>query len=114
MLADVLGRPIGFPKTYEGSAFGAAIVGMRALGIVDSLDVAADLVPIGETVSPGPAADVYTRLLPLYSDLYIALEPAFDALARLGIEPPGSPTPAPTPPVPLHLPPSPAPGGASP
>ena len=44
MLADVLGTPIGFPTGYEGSSFGAALLGMDALGLVPSIDVAADLV----------------------------------------------------------------------
>ena len=36
MLADVLGMPVGYPAGHEGSAFGAALLGMQALGMVDS------------------------------------------------------------------------------
>ena len=32
MLADVLGLEIGFPAAREGTSFGAALLGMRALG----------------------------------------------------------------------------------
>jgi gluconokinase len=112
MLADALGRPIGFPRTHEGSALGAAIVGMRALGIVDSLDIAADLVPVVQTESPTSAADVYARLFPLYSALYDTFEPAFDALGHLAGELPGSPTPAPSA-HPVHGAPGPATGAES-
>ncbi len=83
LLADVLGRPIGFPASPEGSAFGAAIVAMRALGLVDSLDAAAGLVPVVETVQPTAAATVYARLLPLYAQLAETLEPAYEALAEI-------------------------------
>jgi len=71
MLADVLGMPIGFPASDEGSAFGAALLGMRALGIVDSLDAAADLVRIEHTVQPDPAA----------AATYAAMRRAFAELA---------------------------------
>lgn len=99
LLADVLGRPVGFPRSPEGSALGAAIVGMRGLGIVDSLEIAADLAPVVHTEFPTGAATVYTRLLPLYSGLYDALEPSYRALAGLVADLPGTPAPAP-PPVP--------------
>ena len=47
--------PIHFPQGHEGSSFGAALLGMQALGIIDSIDVAADLVQVESTVRPGPA-----------------------------------------------------------
>ena len=89
LLADVLGREVGYPVSHEGSAFGAAIVGMRGLGMIASLDVATDLAPVADVDSPGEAAAVYARLLPLYDSLWDALEPSFDALAELAAELPG-------------------------
>lgn len=81
MLADALGMPIGFPQEHEGSAFGAALLGMEALGLVESIDVAAELVQLGEVVEPNEAnAAVYARLLPTFAGLYDALGPAFRAL----------------------------------
>ncbi len=77
MLADALGMPVGFPAGHEGSAFGAALLGMDALDLIDTLDVAADLVDIGDVVEPGPAAAVYAELLPTFAELYDALAPAF-------------------------------------
>ena len=41
MLADALGMPIGFAAGHEGSAFGAALLGMEALGLVEGIDRAA-------------------------------------------------------------------------
>lgn len=84
LLADVLGMPIGFADGYEGSSFGAALLGMEALGLVDSIDVAADLVAITATVLPDPAAHaVYAATLPTFDALYEALAPTFVALRGL-------------------------------
>ena len=44
MLADALGMPIGFAAGHEGSAFGAALLAMDALGLVEGIDRAAQLV----------------------------------------------------------------------
>ena len=83
LLADVLGMPVGYPAGHEGSAFGAALLGMQALGIVDSIDVAAKLVRIAEVVEPDPgAAATYAELLPIFAQLYDALGPAFVKLPR--------------------------------
>ena len=85
ILAAALGMPVGFPAGHEGSAFGAALLGMEALGIVESIDVAADLVEIADVVEPDPAeAATYAEALPAFAALYDQLEPAFRTLARLG------------------------------
>jgi gluconokinase len=91
ILADALGMPVGFPEGHEGSAFGAALLGMQALGLVESIDVAADLVQIADVVEPEPdAAAAYAELRPTFAALSDALEPAFRALRRFGAhEPPG-------------------------
>ncbi|MEU7797988.1 gluconokinase [Micromonospora arborensis] len=95
MLADVLGLPVSFPAGHEGSSFGAALLGMQALGLIPSIDVAAELVRIEETVRPDPAAAAtYAALLPLFAELYDALVPAFTSLRRLA---PGLPTGPPMP-----------------
>ena len=84
MLADTLGMPVGFPAGHEGSSFGAALLGMQALGIVESIDAAADLVQIKDVVRPDPAAAaVYASLQPVFAELYPALVPTFTSLRRL-------------------------------
>jgi gluconokinase len=81
MLADVLGSPIGFTAEREGSALGAAIVGMEALGLVDSIDTAAELVSVTQTIDPDPAAaPVYASLLPLFARVSEELVPTLSAL----------------------------------
>ena len=83
MLADALGMPIGFAAGHEGSAFGAALLAMDALGLVDGIDRAAQLVDIEDIVEPeAGAAGIYADLLPTFASLYDALAPAFRALER--------------------------------
>jgi gluconokinase len=92
ILADALGMPVGFPAGHEGSAFGAALLAMQALGLVESLDVAGDLVRIDDVVEPDrAAAEVYADALPTFASLYDALEPAFGALQRLATHEPPEP-----------------------
>jgi gluconokinase len=89
MLADALGMPVGFPAGHEGSAFGAALLGMLALDLVESIDVAADVVRIEDLVEPDPAAAAtYAAALPTFAALYDALEPAFRALQHMGAHAP--------------------------
>jgi gluconokinase len=90
ILADALGMPVAFAAGHEGSAFGAALLAMQALGLVEGIDVAADLVRIDDVVEPEPdAAAVYAAALPTFASLYDALEPAFRSLQRLAThEPP--------------------------
>jgi gluconokinase len=84
LLADVLDMEIGFPASAEGSSFGAALLAMDALGLVESIDVAADMVAITDTVRPDPAAAAtYRSLRPVLAGLYDALVPAFTSLRDL-------------------------------
>jgi gluconokinase len=84
ILADTLGMDVSFPAGHEGSGFGAALLGMQALGLVPSIDVAADLVRIEDTVHPdAAAAGVYASLRPVFAELYDALVPTYRSLRRL-------------------------------
>jgi gluconokinase len=83
-LADAFGMRVGFPEGLEGSSFGAALLGMQALGIIPSIDVAAEMIPVRDSVKPDAArAAVYSSLLPIFDDLYDALLPTFLRLRRL-------------------------------
>jgi gluconokinase len=96
MLADALDIEVGFPEAREGSSFGAALIGMQALGLIDDIDVAAELVLVRETHRPDPeAAAVYRSLLPLFGSLYDALSPAFGEFRRLARELPLEADPSP-------------------
>lgn len=84
MLADVLGTDISFASGHEGSGFGAALLGMQALGLIESVDVASELVAVESTLRPDRTdAAVYASLLPVFEQLYEALVPTFTSLRRL-------------------------------
>jgi gluconokinase len=81
ILAAALGRPVGFAASAEGSGLGAALLGMTALGMIDSLDAAAELVAVTEVVEPDPAAtEVYAALLPAFTAAQDAVAPIVQAL----------------------------------
>jgi gluconokinase len=83
ILAAALGMPVAFAEADQGSAFGAALLGMEALGVVDTIEHTAELVRIGDVVEPDPAgAAVLAEMLPTFAALYDALEPTFRVLAR--------------------------------
>jgi gluconokinase len=96
ILADTLGLDVSFPAGHEGSSFGAALLGMQALGLVPSIDVAADMVRIADTVRPDPAAAAtYAALRPVFAELYTALVPTHLSLRRLAPSLPLDREPAP-------------------
>jgi gluconokinase len=84
MLCDALGQDVGFPEGHQGSGFGAALLGMEALSLIASFDRAAELIRVEDVRSPEPAAAAtYAAMLPIFSDLYDALGPAFTQLRDL-------------------------------
>jgi gluconokinase len=87
ILASAFGRPIGFAASPEGSALGAALLGMTVLGMLDSLDRAAEIVRITDEQPPDRGdAETYARLLPIFDAGFGALADAFEALAALAGE----------------------------
>jgi gluconokinase len=75
LLADVLGVAIGFPASEQGSAAGAALLGLVALGQLGSVDDAALLVRVTEVVHPDPGASrFYRELLPVFAAIGQAVE----------------------------------------
>ena len=71
MLADVLGKTLYVTHAEDSSAAGAAIVGMKALGIIDDWNDAATFFTSRETYHPNlEKHEVYKRNFAVYSTLY--------------------------------------------
>ena len=81
VLASAFGRPIGFAESAEGSSLGAALLGMTALGMLASLDAAADLVAVTHVEEPDrDAAAAYAAMLPAFAAAQDAVAPIAQAL----------------------------------
>jgi gluconokinase len=66
VLAAALDLPVAIADTPEGTALGACLLGLHALGDLPDLDHAAALIAIGEPTRPDPAnAARYAKLRPL-------------------------------------------------
>lgn len=92
ILAGAFGRPIGFAASPEGSGLGAALLGMTSLGMLDSLDRAAELVALTETEPPDrDEAELYARLLPVFETAYEELSGVFTALSGMAESVPAAP-----------------------
>ena len=84
IMADVFRREIDFPDSYEGSCWGAVLLGMKALGAIDSLDVSKQMTKISTRHRPDEnSARVYEELMKIFIRLYERLEPEFAAISRL-------------------------------
>lgn len=84
IMADVFGRVISVPGEPQGSAFGAAALGMYALGLIDDIRDIGKLVPI--TCRYQPNADNhkhYSQLFALYERIYWNLQQEFIDIAEL-------------------------------
>ncbi|MGF1536220.1 MAG: gluconokinase [Elainellaceae cyanobacterium] len=82
MLADVFDQTITIPETFESSCFGAAMLGLHALGYLDSLEDGLALVEEGDRHPPDEAAaQRYRTILPLYDKLLAQVKPLYERLA---------------------------------
>ena len=82
MLADVLGREISLPDVEEGAAFGAAILGFYTLGLLPSLDAAADMVGIKRIFTPSENHhQTYETLYAIYQDVYWNIQEQFHTIS---------------------------------
>ncbi|TCJ19841.1 gluconate kinase [Rubrobacter taiwanensis] len=78
ILSDVFGCEILYPESPESSCFGAALIGMQALGHLDSLEEARELVEVSHRQRPLPEnLPVYRELSTRFARLYERLEPEF-------------------------------------
>jgi len=84
IMADVFGREILFPEGVEGSSLGAAMLGMKAVGEIETLDDAKGMVGVSHRHRPDEAdSDAYEGLMEVFVRLYDRLEPEFEALNDL-------------------------------
>lgn len=82
IMADVFDRELLVPESPDSSAFGAAALGMHAIGAIASLADVAKMVGTSARHLPNPqAADSYNKLKPIYFQVPAALEPLYGQIA---------------------------------
>jgi len=81
LVADVLGREVTFPTDHQSSARGAAILAMRALGMIDALEEAPRAEPSHTRVPGAAAAEVYGDMYQLFLSTYEGLADGFPSVA---------------------------------
>jgi sugar (pentulose or hexulose) kinase len=84
LTADFFGLPLLVPKTAETSAWGAVLLGLRAVGALQSLQQIEPYVEVGQTIVPDPQthavyAGVRRSLDALYRRLYVGGQTELDA-----------------------------------
>ena len=83
MMADVFDREVVVPESFESSCLGAAVLGLYALGHVDSIEVVAGMVGATHRHTPNQNnVALYRRLLPIYLSLPGRLEQEYRAIAE--------------------------------
>jgi xylulokinase len=84
ILADVLGVELVTVNTAEGAAYGAAVLAATGAGaFADVPSACAEIIKVTGRTAPGPAVAAYAKMYPLYRELYPALRPNFNAVARI-------------------------------
>lgn len=82
LLADVFGKPVVIPESFESSCLGAVVLGMYATGEIEDFSIVSEM--IGQTHTHEPdeaAAGVYRELLPIYIRLSRLLTEEYESIS---------------------------------
>jgi gluconokinase len=84
IVADVFNRDVHAPDSPEGSCLGAAVLGLYALGRIETLDAVAGMLRMTAQHQP-IAANVatYAQLFPVFASLPGKLGQEYETIARL-------------------------------
>jgi gluconokinase len=83
MMADIFDSELVVPESFESSCLGACILGLYALGEIDSFDVVSEMVGSTHKHTPkGEAAQEYRKLLPIFIHLSRVLEEDYQRIAQ--------------------------------
>lgn len=83
MMADIFDVEVIVPESYESSCLGACILGLYAIGKVDSFDVVSDMIGTTFKHTPiEPDVQEYRELLPIFINISRVLEKEYTSIAR--------------------------------
>jgi gluconokinase len=84
LLADVFNKPVQLTASQESSAIGAALLGLKALGVLADFSNLEPYVPVAATLLPDPHRHaIYQRHYALFGRLYGKLKEEFALLQEL-------------------------------
>ncbi|MFC6255160.1 gluconokinase [Secundilactobacillus hailunensis] len=82
MLADIFEQDVTIPESVEGTALGAAVLGMYSLGLIDDLSEVKKFVGVTNVHHPNPDTyEAYRTLVPIYIRLSRQLQTEYKAIA---------------------------------
>ncbi|WP_220728668.1 gluconokinase [Apilactobacillus xinyiensis] len=83
ILSDVFEQEVSIPENVQGTALGAATIGMYSLGMIDNLEQVKSLVGKVKSYEPNPQNyHVYRELVPIYIRLNRLLKPEYCNIAK--------------------------------
>ena len=83
MLADIFEQDVTIPESFEGTALGAAVLGMYSLGIIDDLSEVKKFVGVTNVHHPNPETfEAYRTLVPIYIRLSRLLQTEYKNIAE--------------------------------
>lgn len=83
MLADIFEREVTIPESFESSCLGAAVLGMKSLGLIDDLTAVKEMVGVTKTHQPNEENyAAYRDLLPIFIRLSRTLSQEYKAIAE--------------------------------
>lgn len=78
ILCDVFNKRVVVTESFESSAFGAAVIGMKAFGFIDSIEEVGKMVPVVDTFIPNlENHEVYMNNFAVFERLYEKLKDEF-------------------------------------
>ena len=84
MMSDVLGKKIALNDSADASATGAAIIGLYALGYIQSLSQVKNLFRVEKAFLPDTSHQkIYTSLFTIFQSLYPRLKEEFAKMNQL-------------------------------
>ncbi|MGX7418243.1 gluconokinase [Carnobacterium gallinarum] len=84
MIADVFNQEISLPESFESSCLGAAVLGMKGLGLVDSLHVVKSMIGAEHQHVPNQEAQAtYQLVYPVFHQLSRKMQESYSIVAEL-------------------------------
>jgi len=84
MLSDVFNKKVVIAESYESSCLGAAVLGMKAIGLINNIEEVENLVPTSKTFIPNKKNhEIYMKTFDIYERLYLKLKDEFVSIDLL-------------------------------